>query len=323
MKMNFVKLVLILFVSLLFFAPYVGVSQNETSDSLTSIAADSSDVAKRATGLLRGFENQVPEQPADAIRLISFSKIFWSIVLLIIGYYLMKFIVGILNLIAERSTRMRLSLKSIIPVIRIGMWALIGFVIIKGIFNPPIETIIAVTASISIAVGFAAQDILKNVFGGIILLLDRPFKVGDKIDTGKYYGEVLEIGLRITRLVTVDDSVVSVPNAELVGSSIANSNSGELNCQVVAEIFLPLNVDTAEVRRIATEAAMVSKYVYLKKPVYVHFSTQVNPKTVFYKMRLKAYVMDVRYEADFQSDMTEIIVRELIKKGIVSAQQPI
>ena len=68
---------------------------------------------------------------------------------------------------------------------------------------------------------------------------------------------------------------------------------------------------------------MVSKYVYLKKPVYVHFSTQVNPKTVFYKMRLKAYVMDVRYEADFQSDMTEIIVRELIKKGIVSAQQPI
>ena len=68
---------------------------------------------------------------------------------------------------------------------------------------------------------------------------------------------------------------------------------------------------------------MVSKYVYLKKPVYVHFSTQINPKTMYYKMRLKAYVMDVRYEADFQSDMTEIIIRELIQRGILSGQQPI
>lgn len=324
MNISLLKPILLIAILLITLSPNTAFTQIDTLEIASQqINADSTGPTQKETGLLRGLENKVPEQPAEAFRLISFSKIFWSIVLLIIGYYLMKFIIGILNIIAERSTRMRLSLKSIIPVVRIGMWILIGFVIIKGIFDPPVETIIAVTASISIAVGFAAQDILKNVFGGIILLLDRPFKVGDKIDTGKHYGEVLEIGLRITRLVTVDDSVVSVPNAELVGSAISNSNSGELNCQVVAEIFLPLSIDTAEVRRIATQAAMVSKYVYLKKPVYVHFSTQINPKTMYYKMRLKAYVMDVRYEADFQSDMTEIIIRELIQRGMLSGQQPI
>ena len=219
MNIPLLKPLLLIAILLITLSPYTSFAQSDTMEVASQqISADSIQPTQKGTGILSGLENKVPEQPVEAFRLISFSKIFWSIVLLIIGYYLMKFIIGILNLITERSTRMRLSIKSIIPVVRIGMWILIGFVIIKGIFDPPVETIIAVTASISIAVGFAAQDILKNVFGGIILLLDRPFKVGDKIDTGKHYGEVLEIGLRITRLVTVDDSVVSVPNAELVGS---------------------------------------------------------------------------------------------------------
>ncbi|MCB0314052.1 MAG: mechanosensitive ion channel, partial [Calditrichaeota bacterium] len=52
------------------------------------------------------------------------------------------------------------------------------------------------------AIGFAAQDILKNIFGGLMLLLDRPFQVGDKIEAGGHYGEVVQIGLRTVRIVT-------------------------------------------------------------------------------------------------------------------------
>jgi small-conductance mechanosensitive channel len=255
--------------------------------------------------------------PAEVLNVISFSRIFWTIVLLIIGYVVIRFVIKILELFAERSARLRIAIKSIIPVISIVIWVIIVFAIIKGIYNPPIETLLAVTASVAIAVGLAAQDLLKNVFGGIMLLFDRPFQVGDKIEAGKHYGEVIEIGLRATRIVTPDDSTVSIPNMELMNSAVSNANSGELNCQVVAELVLPVDVDTQKVRKIAIESAQVSKYIYLNKPIVVLFFNEVYQRKSYLKMRLKAYVMDIRYEFQFRSDMTEIVLKELLSQGLV------
>jgi len=274
-----------------------------------------------AKKLFTNFENTVSDKPKDVLEVISLSKIFWTIVLLLFGYYFIQIVIKILDILSERSAKFRITIKGIIPVFRIVFWSIIIFAIIKGIYDPPFETVIAFTASVGIAVGLAAQDLLKNVFGGMALILDRPFKVGDKIDSGKYYGEVIEIGLRATRLVTSDDSVVSVPNAELVNSSVSNANSGELNCQVVAEIYLPIDIDTFKVRQIATESAQVSRYVYLNKPITVLFFNEVKERRSYLKMRIKAYVMDIRYEFQFKSDMTEIVIRELLREGLISKDE--
>ncbi len=272
-------------------------------------------------GILTDIGQNVPQKPKEVLEVISVSKIFWTIVILIVGYYFIQLFIRVLVLISERSAKLRILIKGFIPVFRIVMWTIIIFAIIKGIFNPPFETIIAFTASIGIAIGFAAQDLLKNVFGGLALIIDHPFKVGDKIDSGKHYGEVLEIGLRITRIVTPDDSIVSVPNSELVNNPVSNSNSGELNCQVVAEIYLPIDIDTQKVRKIATESAQVSKYVYLNKPISVLFFNEVKERRSYLKMRLKAYVMDIRYEFLFKSDMTEIVLRELLNEGLITKEE--
>jgi MscS family membrane protein len=291
------------------------------SASLTiDTVATVTDSHKKKTLLGEVAEN-APAKPREVLDSISFSKIFWTIVILIITYYLIRLIISLLTIISEKFVRLRIAIKSLIPAVRIVIWMIIIFAIIKGIFDPPFETVIAVSASLGIAVGFAAQDLLKNFFGGIALLLDKPFQVGDKIDTGKYYGEVIEIGLRATRIVTPDDSTVSVPNAELMNSSVSNSNSGELNCQVVAEIFLPLTIDTEIVRKIAIEAAQASRFIYLNKPIVILFFNEINNRKSYLKMRIKAYVMDIRYEFQFKSDMTEIVIRELIKAGIVKGNE--
>jgi small-conductance mechanosensitive channel len=150
-----------------------------------------------------------------------------------------------------------------------------------------------------------------------MILFDRPFQVGDKIEMGDYYGEVIKIGLRSTKIVTPDDSTVTIPNGEVMNKSVANSNYGEPNCQVVAEIFLPITVDTNKVRTIAIESAQVSRFIYLNKPITVLFFNEVKEQRSYLKMRLKAYVMDIRYEFDFESDMTEIVIRELLKQKII------
>jgi MscS family membrane protein len=256
-------------------------------------------------------------KPREALRIISFSKVFWAIIFLVAAWLVIRFFVKILDIFAERSTKARITIKSIIPIVRISIWVVAVYVVVQGIFAPPIETLLAATASVAIAVGLAAQDLLKNVFGGIMLLFDRPFQVGDKIEAGKHYGEVVEIGLRATRIVTPDDSLVSIPNMELMNSYVSNANSGELNCQVVAEIYLPFDIDTQKVRKIAIESAQVSKYIFLNKPIVAVFFNEIHQGKLFLKMRLKAYVMDIRYEFAFKSDMTEIVIRELLKEGLL------
>jgi len=290
------------------------------SDSLTknsdSIHAISNDSLPGEGDRLSGFREEITQAP-DIRNIISVSKTIWSIIFIIIGYFIIKAINGILTVISERRVKYKGAIRRVLPVVKIVGWSLVAYIIINGIFQPPAETIFAFFASVGVAIGFASQDLLKNIFGGLMILFDKPFQIGDKIESGKYYGEVLEIGLRSTRIVTPDDSVVTIPNSEMMNQSISNANSGENNCQVVAEFFFPVTIDTKRVRQIAVEAAQISQYVYLNKPILVVFSNVVIPRGSFLKMKLKAYVNDVRYEFPFQSEMTEIVLRELAKEGLL------
>ncbi len=258
--------------------------------------------------------------PKSVLKVISVGKILWSLIFLVITYLVINGLTKLLNIIAERSARYRITVKGFIPIMRVLGWIMAIYVVVGGVINPPVETLIAVAASIGIAVGFAAQDILRNIFGGLIIIIDRPFKVGDKIEIGKYYGEVVEIGLRSTQVVTPDDSLVSVPNGEVMNQSVSNANAGEPYCQVVAEIYLPVTVDTDQARKIALETAQVSKYIYLNKPIKVLFFNEIHQRRSYLKMRLKAYVLDIRNEFEFKSDMTETVLRELINQKVVDAE---
>lgn len=256
-------------------------------------------------------------RPPELTDIISLSNVIWTVIFLIIGYFIIKIVLSLLSNFARRNAKYEFTIKRIIPVIRIMGWVFLIYIIVVGIYNPPAATIFAFFASVGVAVGFAAQDLLKNVFGGLVVMFDRPFQIGDKIETGKYYGEVVEIGIRSTKVVTPDDSLVTVPNSEFMIQYVSNSNSGENNCQVVAEIFLPIDIDTSKVREIATEAARVSKYIYLNKPVVVLFFNEIKDRKPVLKMRLKAYVSDLSQEFYFKSEMTEIVMKTLIELGII------
>lgn len=243
-----------------------------TSDSITVVITEESD---NQNSTLDSVESSIP-----GVRdVISFSKIFMAISVLILVWLITGFIVSVLTNLSERFSSYRLLIKRLIPITKVFIWSLSLYFIIAGILQPPLETIITVSASIGIAVGFASQDILRNIFGGIMIILDRPFQVGDKIEVDKQYGEVLQIGLRSVRVVTEDDSVVTIPNSEIVNKSVSNANSSALDCQVVAELFLPRDTDVDEVERICRLAAVTSRFVYLNKPVYVHTThITVGPK---------------------------------------------
>lgn len=253
--------------------------------------------------------------------LVSFTKILSTLVLLTGTFLFNRALSFVLGTISERRPSYRLIIKRTMPFLNIFIWTMAVFVVIAGILAPPMETILTVGASIGLAVGFASQDILKNVFGGFIILLDRPFQVGDKIDVNGHYGEVTDIGLRSTRIVTPDDSLVSVPNADIVSNSVSNSNSGALDCQVVISIYLPATTPIRQAKEIAHKAAVTSRYIYLKKPIAVMCENLVYEQNFVLHLKVKAYVLDIRYEFLLKSDITELIMQELNDRGLIPSHQ--
>lgn len=271
----------------------------------------------RAESTEEGSSEGRPQIPPIS-EVISFYKLFSSALVLVFVLFLTRFVTTVLTNFSERFSSYRLVIKRLVPVSKVLLWAVSLYFIIAGILQPPLETIITVSASVGIAVGFASQDILRNIFGGIMIILDRPFQVGDKIEIDGQYGEVLQIGLRSVRIVTEDDSVVTVPNAEIMNKAVSNANSSALDCQVVAELFLPRDADTEMVGRICRRAAQTSRYAFLRKPIFVHFThVTVGPRD-FLKVRLKAYVLDIRFEQELRSDMTTRSINELRRNNILT-----
>lgn len=227
-----------------------------------------------------------------------------SLLVILVFHFLIRALIWVLETLAERSTARRLSFKWLIPITRMVFWAIAVFLIVNNIFQVDAQGLIAAGAALGVGIAVAAQDVLKNVLGGLTVVFDQPFQVGDKISVGGTYGEVVSIGLRSTRIVTADDDMVSIPNAKLVEEQVANSNAGQLNCQVATNLYLPGRVDERLAKKIAFEAAVTSRYVFLNKPIVV--LVQDDFRTTFVtRIKVRAYVLDPRFEFVFQSDVTE------------------
>lgn len=225
-------------------------------------------------------------------------------VVLLATYGLIRAGMWLATVLTARLPRYRQALTQMLPVFRIAMWLLAIYVILVEILRPSRESLIAFAAAAGIGIGFAVQDVLRNILGGIVIVTDRPFQVGDRVEIGETRGEVIGIGLRATRILTRDRSLVSVPNSEVVRRSVSNASRGALECQVAIDLVLPWDIDTMEVRQIGREAAATSPYVLPSRPIEVHIRDAAG-EAYPTRVRIEAHVYDHRLEDAFISDVTE------------------
>ncbi|MCL6638685.1 MAG: mechanosensitive ion channel, partial [Firmicutes bacterium] len=127
---------------------------------------------------------------------------------------------------SDYASRTQGSLDQFLPLVRQLSRILIYFLaltIILEHFNVNITGLVATAGVASLAVALAAQETLSNMFAGLMIMLDRPFRPGDRIELDKgLVGDVLTIGTRTTRILTLDNTVIVVPNKELANSRIIN-----------------------------------------------------------------------------------------------------
>ena len=110
--------------------------------------------------------------------------IFWSLVIIVVFHFLIRALAWVLETLAERSVRRRLTFKWLIPITRMALWGIAAYLILRTVFRVDAQGLLAASAALGLALGIAAQDLLKNVFGGLIVVFDQPFQVGDKISVG-------------------------------------------------------------------------------------------------------------------------------------------
>ncbi|MGK7311207.1 MAG: mechanosensitive ion channel family protein [Candidatus Longimicrobiales bacterium M2_2A_002] len=262
--------------------------------------------------------DQVRERASELADLFSASDLLWILLVLIGTYYLIRLSRFVFEALSRRLVRQRQLLLQLVAVVRIGLWVSAVYVIVFGILDPARESLIALWATAGVGVGLAAQDVLKNVFGGLVILLDRPFQVGDLIDIGDHHGEVVNIGLRATLLRTRDDTIVAMPNAEVVRQPVLNANSGALDCMVVVELDVPAFADPIEIRKIAREAAITSPFVYTEKPVTIQTQGGISGNRFYTRLIIRSYVYDHRLETEFLADVAGRARRGLLDAGIVA-----
>ncbi len=114
----------------------------------------------------------------------------------------------------------------------------------------------------SLAVGLAAQDTLANIFAGLTLMLDRPFRIGDRVQlaTGEV-GDVEGIGMRSTRIRTLDETLLFVPNAVLVKDRLVNQTRPGRHITTRVDVGVAYGTDLAQAKRVLREAAAAAPKV--------------------------------------------------------------
>lgn len=169
---------------------------------------------------------------------------------------------------------------------------------------------------VGIAVGFAAKDSLANLFGGLSVIVDSPYKLGDFIilDTGER-GRVTRIGLRSTRLLTRDDIEIILPNAQIANAKIVNETGGPSEKQrVTLTVGVAYGSDVDQVRKALEECAAAVDHVVDDPEPRVRFTSFGDSALIF---RLQCWINEPVLRGQCMDALHTAVYKRFNAEGII------
>ncbi len=170
-----------------------------------------------------------------------------------------------------------------------------------------------------IAIGFAAKDTLSNLIAGVLLIIDRPFEIGDRIEVwsapsgSATWGDVIDIGLRATKIKTTDHIIIIIPNNEIMKRDIVNYTSISTKIRVRINVGVAYDTDIEKakdlIKDVAGEAAWISKEPPPKVVVRNFGDSSVD-------LQLRVWIDNARKRMDTISYITDKVKAAFDKNGI-------
>ena len=214
-----------------------------------------------------------------------------ALIILIVGWYLTKFICKLVRHSLDK-TRLDASVTSFInSLTKFGLRALLAIIVINKL-GVDTTSLIALLTSASLAIGLAVQGSLANFAGGVLLLIMKPFVVGDYIDDGNgHEGTVMSIEIIYTRLLTANNEMVCIPNGKLADSPVTNLTHQE-NRRLDFPVSISYDENIDRVKAVLLEAAHKSSFVLEDRDCTV-FVANFDPSAV--KITLRFWVKSEEY----------------------------
>jgi len=194
----------------------------------------------------------------------------------------------------------RLYILAAAPAIRLLIIVAAIFLLITHLMEPTLQNFIALLSAVGLALGFALKDYVSSQIAGIVTLFEIPYRVGDWVSIDGTYGEVQAINMRAVKVLTPDDTMVTIPHLKLWSSQIHNANDGSHKLLCAADFYLQPRQDGEKIRDALYDVALTSAYLQLGTPISV--VAFCKPWGTHY--RLKAYPIEPRDQFRFVTDLT-------------------
>ena len=153
-------------------------------------------------------------------------RVLYVVLLLAVCLIVMKLLMSVLNRALDRLNIEKGLHTFIKSVVKILLW-FVTIIIVLGYVGIEVTSLIALLSVIGLAISLAIQGTLSNLAGGIQVLVSKPFKAGDYIETDSVSGTVSEIGLVYTKIKTYDNKMIMIPNGQISSAKITNYTAEE------------------------------------------------------------------------------------------------
>lgn len=298
---------------------------NQQSDS-SSVAPDSSIIETDSTFTIpdptdysvteifiyiRDFLNvtlfEIQNTPVTFMSIIIF-------ILFIVGFsFLASFVKKVLNkrvlpkFIKDSGLRYTLARMSQYVIVIIGIFVSFQFLGIN------LTGLAVIFGFLSVGIGFGLQNITSNFISGLIVLFERPISVGDRVEVNDIEGDIQEINIRSTKVRTLDNISIIVPNSQFVSQDVVNYSHGDPTYRLSVNVGVAYGSDLDKVLKALNEVAEESENV-LENPSHdVHLR---NFGDSAWDMKLLVWIPDVKNKYAILNELNQAIVRKFREMGI-------
>lgn len=244
---------------------------SETTEQVTEVTKDT---VEQVNGFVQYFQDHIPN-------LIGFGlKVLIALVVFFVGRLLIKWVRKIVKRSMERSNADKGVTQFLDSMLKFGLYGLLIFSIATKL-GVDTTSVAALVASGGVAIGLALQGSLSNFAGGVLILLLKPFEVGDYIieATNGHEGVVKEIQIFYTKLCTIDNKNIVIPNGMLTNNSLVNATARDER-QLDLKLSISYESDLKKAKAVIEELIRNDKAILLEKDLKVFVDELGNSSVV-------------------------------------------
>ena len=247
------------------------------------------------------------DTPVTIMSLVIF--VFFITAFLFLGSFLRRFLQNRFLKQFDIDSGLRDTLSRITQYVVVVLGLLISFQFV-GI---DLTSLAVVFGLLSVGIGFGLQNITSNFISGLIIMFERPISVGDRVDVAGIEGDIIEISIRSTKIRTMNNTSIIVPNSQFVENNVINFSHGNPTFRLDIEVGVSYSSDLDKVLKALNEVAEEHPKV-MKNPKHQIHLTEFGDSS--WNMELRVWIPDVKERYAFRNELNQAIVRKFDEHDI-------